>query len=288
MGTNLRVAVIGDLQRTDLWEVWREQNKIHSQLMQQVADECPDALILLGDQVFTGSSSEDWKFFDQIMQPVRRTGIPVFPIFGNHEYLGQDRVAYKNMAARFPAIRSTWYTVVVDSIGFVMLNTNFDEFNRDSAVKELRWFKTRMRQMTANPAIRCIVVCGHHPPFTNSAIVPDEHILQTYFIPIFERSHKSRLWLSGHSHSYERFQHNNVRYVVSGGGGGPRHILYLEETLRRHDDFYPGGTVRPFHYLALQREITSLRVEMIPLYGLQSPGDSFVIHPAPTKSDREH
>ena len=63
MGTNLRVAVIGDLQRTDLWEVWREQNKIHSQLMQQVADECPDALILLGDQVFTGSSSEDWKFF---------------------------------------------------------------------------------------------------------------------------------------------------------------------------------------------------------------------------------
>ncbi|MBC8124519.1 MAG: metallophosphoesterase, partial [Candidatus Kapabacteria bacterium] len=173
MGTNLRVAVMGDLQRTDLWEVWREQNKIHSKLMQQVADDCPDALILLGDQVFTGSSSDDWKFFDQIMLPVRRVGIPVFPIFGNHEYLGQDGVAYKNMAARFPVIRATWYTVVIDSIGFVMLNTNFDEFNRDSAVKELRWFKTRMRQMTANPAIRCIVVCGHHPPFTNSAIVPD-------------------------------------------------------------------------------------------------------------------
>ncbi|MCX6140756.1 MAG: metallophosphoesterase [Candidatus Kapabacteria bacterium] len=282
----LSIAVIGDQQRTSEMEVWRERNTIHADLVKQVVDSKPDALILLGDQVFTGSSSDDWRFFDWIMVPVKKKRIPVFPIFGNHEYFGDDAVAYVNMVSRFPVLHSTWYTVVLDSIAFVMLNTNFDEFSRDSAVRELRWFKTRMRQLGESSGVKCIVVCGHHPPFTNSTIVPDEHILQQYFVPIFERSEKSRLWLSGHAHAYEHFRHRNVHYVVSGGGGGPRQILYLDDDLRRHDDFYPGGTVRPFHYLLLQRSGVSLRVEMVPLAGQESAGETFVIDRAPTRNDQ--
>ncbi|MBK9181515.1 MAG: metallophosphoesterase [Ignavibacteria bacterium] len=275
----LTIAVIGDQQRTSEMEVWREQNTIHADLIREVVQSRPDALILLGDQVFTGSSSEDWRFFDRIMVPVLKARIPTFPIFGNHEYIGVDEVAYSNMASRFRITRSTWYSMIMDSIGFVMLNTNFDEFSRDTAVKQLRWFKTHMRQLTENPAVRCIVVCGHHPPFTNSAIVPDEHILQQYFVPLFERSPKSRLWLSGHSHAYEHFRHRTVHYVVSGGGGGPRHLLYLEKNLRRHDDLYPGPMIRPFHFLTIQRDQSELCVTMTPLSGQESPQESFMIGP---------
>lgn len=282
----ITIAVIGDQQRTSEMEVWRERNTIHADLVEQAIEAKPGALILLGDQVFRGSSADDWRFFDWIMRPVKKARIPVYPLFGNHEYLGDDEVAYKNMSARFPVLKSTWYSVVIDSIAFVMLNTNFDEFSRDSAVIELRWFKTRIRQLTANSAVKCIVVCGHHPPFTNSTIVSDEHILQKYFIPIFERSEKSRLWLSGHCHAYEHFRHGNVHYVVSGGGGGPRQILYVDENLRRHDDFYQGGTIRPFHYLLLRRSGTTLGVEMVPLAGRESIGDTFAISRAPLRNDQ--
>jgi len=275
----LTIAVIGDQQRTSEMEVWRELNTIHSDLVKEVVQSRPDALILLGDQVFSGSSSDDWRFFDRIMFPVLKARIPTFPIFGNHEYIGEDAVAYRNMASRFRITRATWYSMVMDSIGFVMLNTNFDEFSRDTAIKELRWFKTHMRKLGENPAVRCIIVCGHHPPFTNSTIVQDNHILQTYFIPIFERNPKSRLWLSGHSHAYEHFRHNKVHYVVSGGGGGPRHLLYLEKNLRRHDDLYPGPTIRPFHYLSIQRDQDELCVTMVPLSGQESPQESFMIGP---------
>lgn len=275
----LTIAVIGDQQRTSEMEVWREKNTIHADLVNEMVRSRPDALILLGDQVFSGSSADDWRFFDRIMVPVLKARIPTYPIYGNHEYLGSDDVAYKNMSMRFRITRSTWYSMIMDSIGFVMLNTNFDEFSRDTAIKQLRWFKTHMRQLTENPAVRCIIVCGHHPPYTNSTIVPDDHILQQYFVPIFERSHKSRLWLSGHCHAYEHFRHNTVHYVVSGGGGGPRQVLYLEKNLRRHDDLYPGGTVRPFHYLSVQREGSDLCVTMTPLSGQESTGESFVISP---------
>lgn len=262
--TNLRIAVVGDLQRTSRYEVWRERNTIQPRLIKQIASNCPDALILLGDQVFEGSSTADWQYFDNAMKPISKIGIPVYPLYGNHEYFGVDAIARSNMRWRFPIASRTWYSVAMDSIGFVMLNTNFDEMSRDSAILQLRWFKTEIRTMTENPAIRSIIVCGHHPPFTNSSIVQDEMILRRYFLPVFERSYKGQLWLSGHSHAYEHFLHNGRHYVVSGGGGGPRHLVISEEGIRRHKDLYEGNPIRPFHYLLVRRNAGTLHVEMIP------------------------
>lgn len=275
----VRIAVVGDLQRTGRVEVWRERNVIQADLIKQVVHAKPDALVLLGDLVWSGESKVEWTYFDRIIRPAFRARIPTYPLYGNHEYLGDDDVAYQNLTSRFPVAKQRWYTVVTDSIAFVMLNTNFDEFSRDTAVKELRWFKTRMRQFTSDPSIRCIVVCGHHPPFTNSSIVQDEHILKQYFLPIFHKSHKSRLWLSGHSHAYEHFRDRDKHFVVTGGGGGPRHFVYVDEPSRKHEDLYAGEAIRPFHYVSLQRSGSDLNVEMIPLEGQGAKGDAFVIVP---------
>lgn len=271
------IAVIGDQQRTSPFEVWRETNSIHGQLVRQVVRAKPSALVLLGDQVFQGDNQDDWKFYDRMMRPVQRAQIPVFPLLGNHEYFGMDRVMLENMSTRFPGMTYRYYVVVIDSIAFVMLDTNFDEYHRDSTATMRRWYIERMQELTADPAVRCIVTCGHHPPYTNSSIVMPDRIQQEYFVPIFLRSPKARLWLSGHVHAYEHFRHGNVHFVVSGGGGGPRQFLRLDSLTHSDHDIYRGGPIRPFHYLSLSRSESSICVSMIPLEGYNAHGEYFVI-----------
>ncbi len=271
------IAVIGDQQRTSPFEVWRETNSIHGQLVRQVVRAKPSALVLLGDQVFKGDNQDDWKFYDRMMRPVQRAQIPVFPLLGNHEYFGIDRVMMVNMSLRFPAMTYRYYVVVIDSIAFIMLDTNFDEYHRDSTASMRRWYVERLQELTADPAVRCIVTCGHHPPYTNSSIVMPDRIQQEYFVPIFLRSPKARLWLSGHVHAYEHFRHGNVHFIVSGGGGGPRQFLRLDSLTHSDHDIYRGGPIRPFHYLSLSRSESSICVSMIPLEGYNAHGEYFVI-----------
>ncbi len=270
------VAVLGDQQRTGTMEVWRERNTIHGDLVQQLARTQPQALVVLGDQVFRGDDNDDWAFFDRIMEPVRKASIPVFPMLGNHEYFGNNSRMREHVRARFPGMNHRYYTVVIDSVAYIMLDTNFDEYDADSAVYQLRWFKTMVRRYDGADSVRCIVVCGHHPPHTNSRTVPPEKILLRYFVPVAERSRKARLWLSGHCHAYERFLVNNITFVVSGGGGGPRQLLREHTDPRAEPDLYNGGTIRPFHFLTLRRQGAAIRGTMIPLRGSNAPADEWV------------
>jgi hypothetical protein len=90
------------------------------------------------------------------------------------------------------------------------------------------WFGNKMDALDGDGAIQSIVVCAHHPPYTNSKVIGPDRRVQEWFVPRFERSPKTRLFLSGHSHNLECFTGGTgKRYVVVGGGGG------LAQPLRR-------------------------------------------------------
>src|SRR5512133_784329 len=61
------IAIIGDIQRTSLAEavlMSRSQNdREREAILNAVADEKPDMLLLLGDQVSTGDDDDDWNYF---------------------------------------------------------------------------------------------------------------------------------------------------------------------------------------------------------------------------------
>ncbi|MBU3700365.1 MAG: metallophosphoesterase, partial [Candidatus Kapabacteria bacterium] len=124
-GTGLRIAVIGDQQRTSRYEIWRERKGAHERVVAGMLARKPDALVILGDMVFDGADDDDWAFYDRLMAPVAEAGIPCFTIYGNHEYLRSSQAAERNVRMRFRGMRSTWYSTVMDSIAFVMINTNF-------------------------------------------------------------------------------------------------------------------------------------------------------------------
>ncbi len=267
-GTGLRIAVIGDQQRTSRYEIWRERKGAHQAVVAVMMQQQPDAVVVLGDMVFDGADDDDWAFFDRLMQPVAKARVPVFPIYGNHEYLRSSRAAETNVRTRFPDMRSTWYSVVMDSIAFVMINTNFTRITDSMLVHQKRWYDSTLQAFDADSSVRCIVVCGHHPPFTNSMNVSDDHDVQRDYVPTFLRANKSRLWLSGHSHAFEHFRKQGRDFIVSGGGGAPRHSLMADDELR-HEHLGPLRRVRtksPFHHLVLVRCAERLSVEFVALH----------------------
>jgi 3',5'-cyclic AMP phosphodiesterase CpdA len=254
--------VIGDQQRTSRYEIWRERKGAHSDIVQKLLDRNPDALVLLGDMVFDGSYDADWSFFDGLMKPVAEAGIAAFPVYGNHEYLRSSRGADINMRKRFASVRSTWYTITMDSVAFVMINTNFDRISAAMCRQQRRWYDSTLTALESDASVRCIVVCGHHPPYTNSMNVSDHHLLQTEYVPAFLRHPKSRLWLSGHSHALEHIRVQGRDFVVTGGGGAPRHKLMADDELR-HPHVgreRKSRTISPFHFLMLKRVADTLKI----------------------------
>ncbi|MBU3740978.1 MAG: hypothetical protein FGM24_01710 [Candidatus Kapabacteria bacterium] len=263
---SVRIAVVGDMQRTGTIEFWRERNVDASErILAHVAAEQPAALFLLGDMVWWGSSDVEWDRFDSVMRPVSAANIPVHPILGNHEYLGDTARGMRNVRMRFPEMRHDADVHVIDSIAFVLINTNVSAMT-DSADRRLRqWFAYTLRRLDADPSVLFVVVCGHHPPFTNSRITRPNKKVQDRYLWHVQHAAKTAFWFAGHAHSYERFEVDGKQYIVAGGGGAPRQNVRLAREGARFVDQYDGPARRPLHYLMLERHGRELTCTMHPL-----------------------
>lgn len=254
------LAFLGDVQPTGQAETWRENNdSLRPSLIRGLAMDDPDAVVLLGDMVWAGSSILQWRTFDTVMRPLRKRNIPMYPLLGNHEYIGVDALMMQRVQQRFPGMHDGPYVRVEDSIAIVFLNTNLQEIGLDAAKQELAWFRAVIPCLDDSAAIKAIIVCGHHPPFTNSTVVEDDPVLKKYFVPTFLRAEKTLLWFSGHCHSYEHFSAYGKHWITSGGGGGPRQPLLIGAR-RRHRDLYTGPSIRPLHYCLVERTGMELTV----------------------------
>ncbi|MDT8322495.1 MAG: metallophosphoesterase [Bacteroidota bacterium] len=284
-----QVILVGDPQRTGVPErlLQREQNdQARAAVMRGIAAARPDMLIILGDLVYQADDDEAWTHFDGIMHDIRSAGVPVFPILGNHEYFGNDAAGRRRLDARFPPLRGRdWYELRCGPVAFLLLNTNFDEMQDSSVQRQQRWYESRLAALDADDAVRHVVVCGHHPPYTNSMIVSASAEVEHSVVLPFLDARKTALLFSGHCHAYEHFRSGNKHFIVSGGGGGPRQELD-RCWHRRYDDLYPGAAVRPFHYCALRirGDTLRLRVRMLSedMAGWYT-GDSLTVAPHPVE-----
>ncbi len=289
--TNMRIVLVGDLQRTGLVETWRESNHVgRVELVSQMREERPHAAILLGDMVFWGSSVEDWQYFDAVTKPIHDLGIPVLPVLGNHEYYGSNSASFAELKSRFSALdTSSWYVNVLDSIAFVMLNTNIEELTEKELRQQRNWYVKTMKDLDADSAVVAIVVCGHHPVYTNSVVVSGDVTLKKHFVPAFLKSPKSTFWFSGHAHTYERFLVGGKQFVVSGGGGGPRQLVRPRRATpegpgAEHVDEYRGPELRALHYVVMQRKQSIVTIIMRPIMSMGADEDATYIDVAPKRT----
>ena len=127
------IAAVGDLQRTSLWEfmIGRESNDPERKdIIENISENNPGSVILLGDMVFEGDNIDHWRYFDTLMIPLTKKNIPIFPVVGNHEYYGKNRIAQQYLTERFPVLqKSRWYTEICDSVALIFLDSNHNEYS---------------------------------------------------------------------------------------------------------------------------------------------------------------
>ncbi|GAB4036532.1 metallophosphoesterase family protein [Spirosoma jeollabukense] len=211
----------------------------------------PAVLYWLGDIVSLGYRTNKWRIIDQFLLKCTEVQTAVYAIMGNHDVMGRPRKGAKNFQQRFPEHIPTGYVKTTDGIAVVMLNSNFSTLSVADLVKQQTWYEQTLIELDADPEVKVVIVTCHHAPYSNSKLVGSSKLVQQRFVPNYIRSQKGRLFITGHSHAFERYEFEGKTFLVIGGGGGLRQPLNTSPT--RLPDL--ATEYKPmFHYLSVRRE----------------------------------
>jgi hypothetical protein len=254
------IAFTSDTQQP-MWEETLLLKSNHNQkatemIFKDVAKVHPSGLFILGDVVSLGYKNNKWTAVDSYIKQCTQDSIPVYATLGNHEVMFNAKKGTANFRRRFAMYKPEGYTEIIDSVAVVLLNSNFAKMTAAEILAQDNWYTHTIQKLDKDDAIKFIIVGCHHSPFTNSKIVKPSMAVRQNFVPAFIDSKKCVLFLSGHSHNFERFNVQGKYFLVIGGGGGLHQPLYSKEVT--HDlsaDYKP-----MFHYLVVRRFSDSLQV----------------------------
>jgi len=226
-------------------------------LISNIITEKPSFVIHLGDMVYCGDPHQ-WENFDFSDGNIIKNGIPFFPVLGNHEYRSQKEWYPPNPEKqlqyyfdRFKFLKNKrWYSFTFNSSVFLILDTNTDY---SPGSEQYKW----LMDMLKKNASRFVFVACHHPPYSKGY---HNRNAEKSLAQIFEKeSVKPDIVFSGHQHNYERYYHNGIYYIVSGGGGAKQCTIK-----RAPADFY-NQSGETFHYCKITLSETKVYFEMIKL-----------------------
>ncbi len=232
-------------------------------LVDKIASEKPAFLLVTGDVVAHGSDARQWEVFDQEAAPLRQAGVMIYPALGNHDLRGDLPVALDNYFRRFPYLeRSRYYSLRAGNLLILTLDSSLDH----PGGEEMQWFDHQLD--TLPDGVQFVIVQLHHPPITHShgsmfggghSARPPEEEMATFIESRAAKSKARFVVVAGHVHNYERYQRNDVMYVVTGGGGATPYTIPREP-----NDFYkdPGPT---YHYCRFDVRPGKLAMHMIKL-----------------------
>ncbi|GAB2571229.1 metallophosphoesterase family protein [Spirosoma areae] len=228
-----------------------QNTKATTTIFNEIIRRKPPVLYWLGDIVSLGYRNNKWRVIDQFLLKCTDVRTAVYAIMGNHDVMGRPRKGAKNFQQRFPEHSPTGYVHITDAIAVVMLNSNFSILSVADLVKQQTWYEQILTDLDADPAVKVVIVTCHHAPYSNSKLVGSSKLVQQRFVPAYVRSHKARLFITGHSHAFERYEFEGKTFLVIGGGGGLRQPLNTSPS--RLPDL--ATNYKPmFHYLAVRRE----------------------------------
>lgn len=220
----------------------------------------PDNLFILGDLVSRGSDGKAWADLDTFLNSLSRENTHLYVIPGNHDYRGRLSGGIQMYKYHFHEKWLYGNSVKIDSIAIVLLNSNFNKLSENELSKQLKWYKAEMNSLDSDPSIKGIIVCTHHAPYSNSKAVGSSELVQKLIIPDFEKSRKSILFISGHSHNLEYFSDsNNKHFLVIGGGGGLTQPL-LPVSKRKYHDLLRQDSKPVYFYLVIEKEGNNLKL----------------------------
>lgn len=224
--------------------------KATSMIFSEILKNNPVALYMLGDIVGLGSSNRKWQTVDKFIDSCRKEKIDIHALLGNHDVMWTRKKGERNFTKRFPQDDKLNYISLIDSIAIIMLNSNFKKLSADEIEKQSGWYKLNLKNLDSNDAVKMIIVCCHHAPYSNSLIVGSSMQVQQYFVPGFLQTEKCKLFIAGHAHAFEHFKISGKDFLTIGGGGGLHQQLNTSanKIADLASDYKP-----MFHYLSMLR-----------------------------------
>ena len=258
-----RIIVYGDMRFTAPHETTATNPKVRRWLVDQIAAERPDAILLSGDVPWHGGQAGDYDVYRAETQIWRDAHLHVYPALGNHEFAGSETQCLENWWNAFPELRGRrWYSVALgNSIYILNLDSNLS-LSPDSG--QITWIKSQLASLPAT--VRFVFLNLHHPPVVDVQKTgdsshngrPNERALAEFLAREPEKSRLRFLVVAGHVHNYERFSQDGSVYVVSGGGGAiPHHVE------RGPEDLYQDPGFPNYHYMRFVEEGEKLDGTMV-------------------------
>lgn len=186
------------------------------EVVEGAAPFAPDLYIHGGDLQYQSNPFDTWTGLMHSIAPLTAQA-PFHPAVGNHEYEGQDEFAV--MFERFfegagDANQGTAYHAFsAGGVRFIALNSEGEHGLADPESPQVAWLTQELIAHSAEP----VVVYFHRPVITLGNHLPKLDI-RAVVHPLFV-GHGVDLVLTSHNHSYERFEMDQLPYVVDGGGG---------------------------------------------------------------------
>jgi hypothetical protein len=165
IGEHTKVTVFGDQRFTDPTNTAVTNPKIRQWLVQKIAAEHPDAILMNGDVPYSGDVKNDYVVYKSETKVWRDEHLNVFPAlfpaFGNHEFHGDPNQALEHWWTAFPEMRNRrWYsTELGKSIYTITLDS---DTSLAKGSKQLEWLNAQL--MNLPKTTRFVFISLHPPP----------------------------------------------------------------------------------------------------------------------------
>lgn len=245
----LRVIVYGDMRFTDPRETKATDPKVRVWLVDKIAAEKPDAVLLSGDVPWRGGEAGDYAVYRSETRIWRDEHLSIYPALGNHEFHGDEEQCLENWWNAFPELRGRrWYSVQLSDTVYVLNLDSNSSLLPDSP--QIAWLRSQLASLPAT--VRFVFFNLHHPPVVDVQPNgdashngrPNERALAEFLAGASAESRARFIVTAGHVHNYERFLLNGMVYLVSGGGGADPHRI-----VRGPEDLYRGLDFPNYHYV---------------------------------------
>ena len=257
----IRLVAYGDMRFTDPAVTDGTNPRVRRWLVEKIAAENPQALMVTGDMPMVGEKQSDWDWYQKETAPWKANGIAVFPTMGNHEIYHDKEKGVANYLSNYPQLQGhRYYSALLGSVEVLSLDMNSSVGPRS---EQGRWFAAQLEHLPAQVEFLFIL---YHLPWvadTQSQLVAslptrDALLLRNVLEAHLPRLHARVVVFSGHIHNYERFEQQGVEYVVTGGGGAvPYPVLFRGVHDLYHDPGFP-----VYHYLTIEVKDHQLKAVM--------------------------
>ena len=256
------IIVYGDQRFTDPTNTRVTNPKVRRWLVEQIARERPDAILLNGDVPYSGDVINDYAVYRTETKVWRDSRLNVYPALGNHEFHGDPQHSLENWWSAFPELKNRrWYSV---KIGPSIYSITLDSISSLlPGSDQARWLNAQLSGLP--PSTQFLIISLHHPPvadFQRRFAVdhnprPNEIALRDYLESMAPKLHARIIVSAGHIHNYERAQRGGVIYLVAGGGGASPVPVD-----RSPEDLYQSNDFPNYHYVKFVLEGGSLKAKM--------------------------